>query len=173
MKWILIALGVLAGIIVLVYAIGAMLPRDHVATSRAIIPAGPADVYAVITDFERAPAWRTDVTKVERLSGSDSVLRWRESGSNGVITFEQVAADPPRRFESRIADPALPFGGTWIYEVAPAASGSVVTITERGIVYNPIFRFMSRFVFGHHATQQTYLRALGRRFGAEVTPERA
>ena len=37
---------------------------------------------------------------------------------------------------------------------------------------NVLFRFLSRFVFGHHATFAGYVRALGRRFGEEVTPER-
>ncbi len=36
---------------------------------------------------------------------------------------------------------------------------SSVTITERGSVYNPIFRFMSRFIFGHTATVEAYLDA--------------
>jgi hypothetical protein len=45
-----------------------------------------------------------------------------------------------------------------------------VTITERGLVGNPIFRFVSRFVIGQTATMDSYLRALGKRFGEEVTP---
>jgi len=32
-----------------------------------------------------------------------------------------------------------------------------VTITEDGEVYNPIFRFMSAYVFGHTATIEQYL----------------
>ena len=34
-------------------------------------------------------------------------------------------------------------------------------ITENGEVYNPLFRFMSRFVFGHTATIDKYLEDLG------------
>jgi len=37
-------------------------------------------------------------------------------------------------------------------------------------VPNVLFRFMSRFVFGHTATMDTYLQALGRKFNEEVTP---
>jgi hypothetical protein len=43
-----------------------------------------------------------------------------------------------------------------------------VRITEDGEVYNPIFRFMSRFVFGHTHTMDAYLRALGKATGQEV-----
>ena len=55
--------------------------------------------------------------------------------------------------------------------IAPSDDGgSVVTITERGSVYNPVFRFVSRFILGHTATMETYLRSLGHRFGGDVTP---
>ena len=83
--------------------------------------------------------------------------RWREHGDNGTITFEIVEARPPARLVRRIADPSLPFGGTWTYELTPHASGTRLTITEAGEVYNPVFRFMSRFVFGHTATMDRFL----------------
>jgi hypothetical protein len=72
---------------------------------------------------------------------------------------------------TRIADPDLPFGGSWTYEIRAAEDGgSVVVITEDGEVRNPIFRFVSRFLFGHTATLDGYLRALGRKFSEDVTP---
>jgi hypothetical protein len=37
-------------------------------------------------------------------------------------------------------------------------------------VYNPVFRFLSRFVFGHYATMDDYLAALGGRFGDNASP---
>ena len=49
--------------------------------------------------------------------------------------------------------------------------GCAVTITESCEVYNPIFRFMSRFVFGHSATIKRYLRDLGKKFGEQITVE--
>jgi hypothetical protein len=70
-----------------------------------------------------------------------------------------------RRFRTRIADKNLPFGGTWTIDVAPQASGSSVTITEQGEVYNPVFRFVSRFVMGQSATVDAYLKALHKKFG--------
>jgi hypothetical protein len=70
----------------------------------------------------------------------------------------------------RIADPDLPFGGTWTYELKQEESGTRVTITERGEVYNPIFRFMSRFVFSHTATLERYLAALRARAAQQPRP---
>jgi hypothetical protein len=48
----------------------------------------------------------------------------------------------------------------------------VLTITERGQISNPVFRFMARYVFGYHATMQEYLASLGRKFGEPVDFER-
>jgi hypothetical protein len=38
-----------------------------------------------------------------------------------------------------------------------------VTITERGEVYNSIFRFLSHFFFSQHASIDQYLMALGKK----------
>jgi len=58
------------------------------------------------------------------------------------------------------------FGGTSTFEIGPAERGSTLTITERGEAYNPIFRFVSRFVMGHHRTIDAYLSRLRGRFAA-------
>jgi hypothetical protein len=45
-------------------------------------------------------------------------------------------------------------------------------ITEDGEVYNPLFRFMQRVIFGPYGTLERYQRDLGRKFGDTVVPER-
>lgn len=173
MKWALIVVGILAGLVLLVAIIGAALPRDHVATMSATIGAPPDKVWAALTDVASYPSWRSDVRTVDVLSAAP--LSWKEHGSQGEMTFAVEVFNPPREMTARIQDKGLPFGGAWEYRVAPASdpSRSVVTITERGWVSNPIFRFVSRFVMGHHATLDMYLRALGRKFGEEIAPVRA
>jgi uncharacterized protein YndB with AHSA1/START domain len=99
----------------------------------------------------------------KRRSSGRPRRRWKESGSNGDITFELEETVPPSRLRTRIADPSLPFGGTWTYEVTPSGSGTRVRITEHGEVYNPVFRVLSRFVFGHTATLEEFLGNLERK----------
>jgi uncharacterized protein YndB with AHSA1/START domain len=89
-------------------------------------------------------------------------VRWREYGRN-TITFERVEIEPPTRLVTRIADPDLPFGGTWTFDLVEEGEGTRLTITEHGEVHNPVFRFMSRYVFGHAATIEQFLEDLGRR----------
>jgi hypothetical protein len=40
-----------------------------------------------------------------------------------------------------------------------------------GEVSNALFRFMSRYIFGHTATLDAYLSSLARRFGEDMTPQ--
>jgi hypothetical protein len=49
--------------------------------------------------------------------------------------------------------------------IAPSTTGSTLTVTERGEVYNPVFRFVSRFVMGHTATINSFLQAVQRATG--------
>jgi hypothetical protein len=68
---------------------------------------------------------------------------------------------------ARIADDKLPYGGTWTWEIEETPEGSAVRITENGEIYNPLFRFAARYVFGYSSTMEAYLRALGKKFGEE------
>jgi len=144
-----------------VTAIGYALPQGHVASREGTFEAAPSEVFDTIVDVARYPDWRTDISRIDVLS--DAPRTWREHSGGDAITFATVDSRRAELLQVRIADPELPFGGTWTYELAPAGAGTRLTITERGEVYNPIFRFVSRFVIGHTATLDTYLADLHRR----------
>lgn len=149
-------------------AVGYSLPEKHVARGVAIIPAPPDSVWKTITDVQNYPSWRSDVKKVEVLRSPNGHVAWREGSGGDVIPMEMVESTPPSRLVVRIASDSLPFGGAWTYELAPSGTGTRVQITENGIVYNPLFRFVSRYLMGHTKTIDDYLLALGKRYGAEV-----
>lgn len=169
MKIAMIVLAVLVGLVVLVAAIGWMLPVKHVATQQATYRATPDIVFATITDVERLPEWRASVKSVEMDVSQPGRTRFRESSGDGTIAYLVEESISPRRRVTRIDDASLPFGGTWTYELTPTDNGTTLRITEHGEVYNPIFRFMSRFVFSHHRTMETYLTELGAKLGSAAT----
>jgi hypothetical protein len=72
---------------------------------------------------------------------------------------------------TRIRDTDLGYSGRWTYTFAQENGGTRMTIREDGEVSNVIFRFMSRYVFGHTATIDSYLTSLARRFGEEAVPQ--
>jgi uncharacterized protein YndB with AHSA1/START domain len=160
MKWILVGVAALALVAALVALVGSRLPRDHVAAREVRLPVPPEVVWRTITDVDAYPAWRSDVSRVERLPDRNGLPAWVEHGSSGKLTLAIERLEPPKILVVRIADPDLPFGGAWTYEVTPAPGGSVLAITERGEIYNPVFRFMARFVFGYEATLAGYAKAV-------------
>lgn len=168
MKWILIILGVIAGVIALMAVAGALMPKGHKASRSTTINKPPEVLWQAMTDCATFPEWRADIKNVEALPDREGRKVWREDGKNGKMTLETIEATPPSRLVLKIADPDLPFGGTWTYDLQASGPGCRVTITEDGEIYNPIFRFMGRVFFSPTATIETYLKALGRKFGEDV-----
>jgi|SRR5215212_1012001 len=160
MRIVLVIVAVIVGIVLLVTIIGALLPKRHEATRSTLLNAPPADVYRALTAFEAAPQWRADAKRVELLGEVDGRLRFREHGQHGTVTYEVVRQVPPELLVTRIVDRDLGYSGSWTYALAPEGAGTRLTITERGEVSNVIFRFLSRFVFGHTATMDKYLASL-------------
>jgi uncharacterized protein YndB with AHSA1/START domain len=171
---IFVVVALLVVIVLVVVTIGAFLPQQHISTCAARFHQPPDAIWQVITDYAKFPAWRKDVTRVEMLAAVNGKPSWREfDNQGGSIPYEVMAMVPPRALVVRIADPKLPFGGTWTYEISSAKDGSsLVRITEDGEIYNPIFRFASRFVLGYSRTQEQYLQELGAKFGQGVTIEK-
>jgi uncharacterized protein YndB with AHSA1/START domain len=152
--------GSLVAVIAVVAIIGWFLPVGHVASRSVVLGTPPQDVFDTIANVAAFPVWWKDISRVDMLPSEDGRTRFRQHSSTGPLVMEVIERTPPTRFVTKIADTDQGFGGTWTWEIVPEGSGSRVTITERGEVYNPIFRFMSRFIFGHTATMERCLAAL-------------
>jgi hypothetical protein len=140
MKWMVWTAGALLATVGIVTLVGYFLPVAHEAARSAEFNKPPDAVYALISRLESYSAW------------------WPENE----IEVEVVEAAPPRRFVTRIVGESA-FGGTWTWDIEPTATGSRATITERGEIYNPIFRTLARFVFGYTSAMESCLAAAQRR----------
>ena len=170
---ILIVVGVIAGVALLagvVALLGSRLPKEHVASRAIFLHQSPQNVYAVVRDFGSAPTWRSDVKRVEVQTRSGPV-RFREEGKNGTINYELAEDVPAERMVTRILDTDLGYSGKWTYVFAAENGGTRVTIREDGEVSNVLFRFISRYIFGHTATMDSYLTSLAKRFDESATPQ--
>ena len=157
MKIAIVIAGVIAALIAIVILIGAMLPKHHTATRSAFIKASPEHVFRLISG---APDWRTDLKSYSVVDDSGKHLV-RETDRHGqTITYERVQYRPPILLKMTIVDKNLPFGGTWTWRLQLQNEGCLVTITEDGEVFNPVFRFVSRFLTGYTRTIDTYLAEL-------------
>jgi hypothetical protein len=133
MRWLLYLGAAIAAIGILVVLMGALLPKAHSVSRTARVALPPEALHVLILQKIAGP--QEYPLRVER-------------------------DEPPSLVVTRIVGDKLPFGGTWTYRILPAPGGSELTITEDGEVFNPIFRFMSRFVFGHSATIDAFLGSL-------------
>ena len=166
MRIALVIVAIVAALCAVIIIIGYMLPAQHRASRQAAFDISPDTLFAFISDVEHYPSWRSTVKRVELLPAVSGKQRFREIGDDGTILYEaDVARDASHRI-TRIADTSLPFGGSWTYVVSSTPTGSTLRITEDGEVYNPVFRFMARFVFSHTRTIDTYLRDAAKHFGA-------
>lgn len=164
-----ILLIVIAGVMLLVAAvigIGSLLPKRHSVSRSASYRATPEQLFSLIAGAQN---WRPDVLRWEAVPSADGREFVRETTPSGeTVTYELVDSVPPRSLKRRIATENLPYSGTWTYSLELNGANTLVRITEDGEVYNPVFRFMSRFVLGHTRTMDAYLRALGKATGQEI-----
>ena len=135
------AVGVAVAIVLIGTLVGRSLPQGHVASRTTTFHRAPDEVWAAIND--------------------PTIMRARGVGD---VKMEVVESVPQRRLVRRIVG-EKDFGGTWTCEIVPTSSGTVLTITENGEVYNPFFRFVSRHVVGHHRTMDGVIHHLHRLFG--------
>lgn len=173
MKTAIVIAASVIGVVVLVFAvmalIGSQLPRAHTASRSIMLRQTRPDVYAVIRDFKSAPSWRSEVKSVEVTETPGQKLRFIEHGSDDV-NYELTEDVPNQRMITQILNTDLGYSGQWTYELTDENGGTRVKITEDGDVSNVFFRFMSRYVFGHTSTMDTYLTALATRFGETAAP---
>lgn len=142
-----------------VVIIGLLLPKGHVVSRSASFHATPDKLFSLI---DGSQAWRPDVVRYETVPDAAGKKLVSETTRNGeTITYELVNRVPPVSLTRRIATKNLPYSGEWTFSLQPSgATTTIVRITERGEVYNPVFRFMSRFVLGNTRTIDAYLQAL-------------
>jgi uncharacterized protein YndB with AHSA1/START domain len=160
-KWVLVVVSIPVAAALVVVLVGYLLPKDHVARGETTIAAPLERVADLVRDVENQTNWRGNVSNITILNSGPHRVRYIEHSGEDAITFEFEEVTPNSQFRSRIVDPNLPFGGEWTIILEPAGSSVRVKIEERGTVTNIIYRFFSKFLVGHDATINAYLRDLG------------
>ena len=140
-------LRVLAGVAgagTLAFLAGTALPAEHRTTARETFDRAPEAVWRVLTDLEGMPSWRSDLVRIERLPEADGRMTWLEIGSGEDQVMELTESDPPRRLvihRRKFGRPGLP---ERIVQLRATMSGTLVTVTERDQVGNPLARVLVR-----------------------------
>lgn len=171
MKIVLAVVIGLIALIAIVAVIGAMMPRTHRATSRITLARPIDEVWPAVRSLDALVGSWKDLQAAERLPDRDGKEIWQQKAGGFELRLIIEEATPPSRLVTRIdAPPDAAFGGTWTYQLAPAGSGTTVTVTEDGYVSNPIFRVMMK-VMGTHRTLDGFLGGLATKFGQQAVVE--
>jgi len=140
--------------VLIVYLVGKSLPVEHVASLSRVFLSSPDIIYGKIKNFKDYPLWRPNLKFIEPITE----ISWKETDSHkNVMTYSFIRDERNRLIESKIMDEDKPFGGSWTFDLKSVSGGTELTITENGKVFSPIFRFVSKFIFGHTSTITTYL----------------
>jgi hypothetical protein len=116
--------------------VGFFLPRNHTASVYEFLKSEPEAIFDAAVALQNESDLKTKVLEESR---------------------------PRKRVTKIIEQPGSAFGGTWTLIVEPTDDGGKLTITEHGHVYNPLFRFLARFTFGHESTARQFINTLKNR----------
>lgn len=167
----IVALSLVAALL-LAFGLGLLLPRRHVAATRVLLTRPPAEVWAAISDLPSQSEWRSDLEGAERMPDHEGREVWLQHTDHGDWTLEFTTREEPRLLVTTVADSSQGFGGSWTYEIGTVDTGTMLTITETGFIDSPFARFLTRFVFGLHGSQEAYLRDLIDHLGESTAPHR-
>ncbi len=170
MLWLWIVLGIVGGLAAIVVVLGLTQPRGHVVSARATYSRPPAELFAAISGHAEHAKWRADLKSLELLPPQGDKTVFREVTGFGPVTYIVDESVPSKRYVTRILDESLPYAGKWTFELEQKGARTELTITEDGEIKSFVFRALSVF-FSKTATIESYLKALGTKFGESVKPE--
>lgn len=163
---------ILAGVffifVVLPVILGSMMRPEHTGTRSVWLRTDIDRVWEVISNHEREPAWRKDLKGVIRLPDHEGREAWKEISKTGQEIQLATTEKAEKRKIVRTIINNRSFGGSWILELAPENAGTRVSLTENGVVFNPVFRFMFKVFFSPTSTIDKYLQMLGNYLGEPV-----
>lgn len=156
----------ITGLVVIIAAIltiGALLPIKHTAHRIVVLEKPQAEVWAFMRNFEATPTWQKNITKTSMHLNKQGQEIWVEySSEDDFLAFETIKDIAPHKLTRKIVGENLQFGGTWTFELSTKNNKTHLKITEHGEVYNIIFRFVAKFIIGHHTTMDQYITDLKR-----------
>ncbi len=161
MVWVLLCLGLVGCGILIMFLAGSLLPRETIVSRTLQLGKTREEVWKLITDFPGQTKWRSRIKRIEKIDSN----KWREiyKGGREVILETKERREPELLLRELKGKDGIK--GTWTVEIAKAADGCWVTVTEKGEIRNPFFRFVGRYIIRRASHVECYLRDLARHFG--------
>lgn len=149
-------------IFLLTLGLGYLLPAERSSSTTTLIEADPARVFAIITNFEHQPAWRTDVRSIQA-NQKGELSAWTEEQTSGLsIRFQETTKTPTSRYIVSF-ESANGVRGTWdaAFE-ASSEDRTKLTVNETFIIDNPLRRVAAYVLLNLNTNMDTFLGDLNR-----------
>lgn len=154
-----------------IYAGGYFLPPNHTSKTRAMLNRRPDQIFDLLTDFGKWPMWNKEASNAARMPDKNGHQVWLL----GDHILEIVQVVPPvngvGQIFTRLSDPKSPFQGTWTWLIEPIGGAATLTVIEEGTIKSPVWRFLAKYLFGHHATGKNLLFTIGNSIQQVITLE--
>ncbi|MEO7992799.1 MAG: SRPBCC family protein [bacterium] len=164
-----LAVVLVLGVVVL-FVIGLSMPVNHEAHATIQLNQPIGTVWGDMLNVEAYPSWREPKLKsVKKEAPMNGHLTWTEDWGSGEppVTLEATAESSMSQWEVTIHDPSHTYTGAWTFDLAPSpdGAGSLLTITERGSVPNPVIRAMFSMSTGADYYLKMWLQSLAKKYG--------
>lgn len=151
MKRLLVILVPLVLIAAAPFVLGALAPASfEIRVARHIDAERPA-VFALLANLDEWVLWRRGFEDVEILEPhSGELVRYRLTTEHETLTYAVVDFEENRLITTCVAEKDVSFDGCWRLEFDDSDGGTLITLNEKGRINSLWYRFMSRYVIGHH-----------------------
>jgi uncharacterized protein YndB with AHSA1/START domain len=137
-------LGGLVGLLVCGFLVGLTIGPEQIVSRQLRLARPPEAIWRVLLDLDGMPMWRSDLVALERLPDQAGGPAWREIGPSGVRVIALTVAEPPHRLVLRRTEAGVPALPARTFELTSTEGGTLLTLTERTLVRNPLRRAFNR-----------------------------
>jgi len=168
-KMLLIILGGLALLLLIVFAVGFMLPERYDATVSVTFTSPPEKVWAAVSDYETHPMTGTQRKSTQKQPEEGGLPVWVEDLGATKVTVRTLSATAPTHVKRNMTDSVVHIRVDSEFRIEPADGGARVTATSRTIVPSgnwraPLFRVTLKMGGGEKGLRD-YWSSIGKTIG--------
>lgn len=136
----------IVGIILVIFIIGLLLPKQRTVSRQCIFPVTPEVLYSIVTDNEEWE-YRSSLENLVIIEKNGEYETWDEITKDGAVIHFRTKDKKPHSFYSFEMDSKM-FSGYWTATFQPVNNGETLFIaTEYISVKNPFIKTLSYLFF--------------------------
>ncbi|KAG1468185.1 hypothetical protein G6F56_003984 [Rhizopus delemar] len=162
------------------YAIGLLLPPEHIVTRSTKYKTTAEIVWTILTSVEDYPAWRSNIGQVTVEDDEGDFNKYEEKDRTEFVEYNtkkdkrtavtHIEQEVERKLlrvveeKSTLEDHPPTFTGSWSFVIEPLESERAILlkITEQGVIKKPMVRGLNKLIFGYHRRIDRFMKDLAK-----------